>query len=204
MKIKMKSTLYSIAYYPLAFVLRLIFWLDIKGRENIPEGGAVFCARHAKYLDPVLMAISVGYKNQLHFMAKKELFDKPFLGGLLRALGMFSVDRSKVDITSIKTAMAYLKAGKKIGIYPEGKRISQDDSSAAKSGAVKLADKAGVPIVPVFMPRTHKPFRKMPVIIGEPYYVNPDGKRLTAAEYKTAAEELMEHIYSLKPEGLKE
>ncbi len=204
MKVKLKSRLYSIAYYPVAFILRLIFWLKISGRENIPEGGAVFCARHSKYLDPVLLAISVGYKNQVHFMAKKELFEKPFLGGLLRALGVFSVDRSISDINSIKKAFAYLKGGQKVGIYPEGRRISQDDASAARSGAVKIAEKARVPIVPVYMPRKHKPFRRIPVVIGEPYYVNPEREKLTSDGYKRLAEELMEHIYSLKPEGIKE
>ena len=78
-------------------------------------------------------------------------------------------------------------------IFPEGTRVHGTDSVRPKSGAVRMADRADVPVVPVYLPRDKKLFRKIRVVIGEPYHVH----REPGKTYDDLAEELMEKIWAL-------
>lgn len=191
------KTVYKIAYSIAFPFLFLLYRVKAIGRENIPAGAAVVCANHSNNSDPVLIAFAFTKRYQLHFMAKKELFKIPVLGAILKAAGMFSVDREGSDVAAIKTAMKYLKSGEKIGIFPEGRRVEGEDSAAAKTGAVMLAYKTGAPIVPVYVPREKRFFTKVPIVIGEPYKIEAEGKKLTGADYGRLAAELMEKIEEL-------
>lgn len=166
------NRVYKISCFLLQFVIWIIFPTRVTGRENIPEGGAIVCANHSDYLDPILLALAFGPKHCIHFMAKIELFKTRFLSWLIRTYGGFSVDRGKNDINSIRMAMKYLKTGEKIGIFPEGTRSSEDDEGEGKSGTVRLAAKMKVPVVPVYITRNKKPFRRVNVNIGEPCYID--------------------------------
>jgi len=110
---------------------------------------------------------------------------------------MIPVDREAMDVGSVKRSLSYLKKGDKVVIFPEGTRASSYDASAAKSGAVKLAERAKVPIMPVFMPRKKPFFRKTQVIFGEPYFVEKLSEKRSADDYAKLSEELMEKIQNL-------
>jgi len=183
---------YHFVYSALRPLCALLYPLRILGRENIPEGPAIICANHSNYIDPILIAYAFTKKHWIHFMAKIELFKIPVLGWILRKIGTFPVDRGSADIGSIRTAMRYLKEGAKVMIFPEGTRVSADDAVAAKSGAVRLASKLKVPIIPVHIPRGKKIFRRVLLIIGKPYQVTA-----SAGEYDSAAGELMHRIGEL-------
>lgn len=189
-----KNRVYRVLVAVVRVICRVIYPTHCSGRENIPEGSAIVCATHSNYIDPVLMAIAFGGNDQLHFMSKMELFKVPLLRGLLRALGAFPVDRGGSDVTSIKTAMRYLKEGEKVGIFPEGTRVGEDDAADAKTGAIRLASKMKVPIIPVYLTRNKVIFRKVDLIIGEPYYITGEKR----GEYETLSQELMGKIYELR------
>jgi len=179
-------------------VLRFFRPIKVYGKENITKGAALVCANHSAMIDPFLIALSYGIDDPIHVMTKIEVFKVPVISTVLRKLGMISVDRSTIDVASIKTSLTYLKKGEKVVIFPEGTRISEYDSTAAKSGAVKLAERAGVPIVPVYLPRK-KPFlKKIPVIFGEPYYIEKTEGKRTAEDYAALSEELMKKIQALE------
>ena len=188
---------YRFAYRVLLIPFYLIFRLKITGRENIPKGGAMICSPHSSLLDPIFVAFGLGIDNHVHFMAKKELFSNKLLSKIIYKLGSFSVDRSTNDVGAIKNAMQYLKSGEKVGIFPEGTRVTEDDSVAAKSGAVKIADKTRVPVVPVYLQRKKRAFGRVHIVIGQPYYVNPDKTRMTNEQYQLKADELMDKIKRL-------
>ena len=188
---------YRFAYRLLIIPFCIIFRLKVTGRENVPEKAAVVCSQHSSYLDPILVAMGLGINHHVHFMAKKELFSHKLLSKLIYKLGSFSVDRSTNDVAAIKTAMYFLKNGEKVGIFPEGTRVSEDDSVDAKSGAVKIADKTKVPIVPVYLQRKKKLFSPVHIVIGEPFQVNPDKVKLTNEQYQQRADELMKIIEGL-------
>lgn len=182
----------------LSFILFPFFRIKSVGRENIPKGPALFCANHSSNFDPILMSIAIGIQHHPHYMAKIELFRIPVVSSVLKAIGSFPVDRSRNDINAIKTALKYLKAGEKVGIFPEGTRFRSDHESEAKRGAVKMADQMSVPVIPVYIPRNKKPFHRYTIVIGTPYLVNPERKKLTNADYDTIADTLMVKIAELK------
>lgn len=175
-----------------------------KGSENIPEGGALLCANHSSYSDPVLIGRAAGIKHYLRFIAKLELFRFPVFGWLLKQCGVLSIDRQSADIAAIKASMRILKGGQKLVIFPEGHRIKDPAAQAlnnqAKNGAVMLAVKTGVPLVPVYVSPIKKPFRRVKVVIGQPYYPSIEGKKANSDEYERLSMELMDKINELGSE----
>ena len=112
----------------------------------------------------------------------------------------FSLYTGKKDMKAVKTAMKYLTSGEKVGIFPEGTRRHRDNEVDAKTGAVRIAEKTNVPIVPVYIPRRKNMMTPFDVIIGTPYFVNADGHKMSAEDY-AEAKELMNRIGSLNPAG---
>lgn len=169
----------------------------VMGKENIPDGAAVICANHTSLSDPFYMAFAVPRKYHLCLMAKQELFKFKPLGWLLRGIGTFPVDRSAAaDIEAMKSALKVLKSGKKLGIFPEGTRTSEDGSVSPKSGAVKLAEKTGSPLIPMYIPRRKRFFHINTVVVGKPISLTGMGK-LTHEDLERISDELMDKIASL-------
>jgi len=185
--------LWCILVYPF---FRVVHKVHTTGRENIPVGPALICANHSSYSDPVILAFAFGMNNFMRFMAKIELMRIPVLGYLLKIAGIFGVDRGNADVNAVKTAMKTLKSGDKVVIFPEGTRIGENEDSSAKTGAIMLASKTGVPIVPVFIPREKRLFHKVDVVIGKPYMV--EKVRGSSEVYSVYANELMKKIEALK------
>ena len=191
---------YRGAYRITRAALGIVFWIDVRGKENIPEGAAMVCSNHSSVIDPLLIAFAFGIDSFLHFIAKAELFKAPILSTIVAKLGAIKVDRRMMDVSTIKNTFEYFKNGEKVAIFPEGTRASQADYIAAKSGAVKLADRGNVPIVPVFVPRKKKVFRALPLVIGVPYYVAKQAGKRSAEDYSRLADDLMGKIEALNPE----
>lgn len=185
---------YRRLYHFLTFVLSPVYRYDVVGRDNIPKGPAILSANHSSNLDPIMISLAAGIEHHIRYMAKNELFKIPVLSSVIRAIGSFPVDREKKDIRAIKTALKILKLGGKVGIFPEGTRIKTAGEKSAKSGAVRLADQMNVPVVPVYLPRKKRPFRKIRVEFKEPYYVNQERRGLSHEDYLRLAEELMDKI----------
>jgi len=178
-------------------VIHLFRPFEVVGKENMIAGAAMVCSNHSAMIDPFQIALAFGIDDNVHVIAKIELFRIPVLSTLLWKIGMICVDRSINDIESIKTSLYYLKKGEKVVIFPEGTRLSEFDAHAAKSGAVKLAERAGVPIIPVFVSRKKPFFRKSKVIIGKPYIIDKQKEKRHPDDYSRLSEELMEKIQAL-------
>lgn len=190
------STGYKIVYHVLWPIVRLLYPCRYHGRENIVEGACIICANHSTYVDPLIVAF--GFSRQMiHFMAKYELSTVPVLGFILKKCGVFFVKRGESDIGAVRAALRYLKNGERIMMFPEGTRVSSDDSVAAKSGAIHIAAKLGVPIIPVHIPRNKRLFHRMEIHIGQAYTV----PKLSHGEYDACAQELMDRINSLGSAG---
>ena len=188
---------YRFYYSILRFFAGLLIRFRVIGRENIPEGGALVCANHSHWCDPILMAFALTKKVHLHVIGKKELFNVPVLGKILKKIGSFPVDREGVDVSAVRTVLHYLKGGGKVGIFPEGTRTSTDGSVEAKVGAVRMAEMARVPVVPVYIPRRKRLFHKLTVVIGKPYMINEAHKRLAPEAYQELTDQLMGKIGAL-------
>lgn len=186
----------------------IFYRIRVYGVENIPAGGAMVCANHSSNLDPFLIAFAFGIENHMYIIAKIELFRIPVISQVLRKLGMISVDRGTLDISTIKKTYKLFDKGQKVVIFPEGTRVHEayaaraetqrsDGEVSAKSGAVKLAERKGIPVVPVYIPRKKPVFRRVPVIIDEPYYIRKLERKRTAQEYEQLADDMMARIEEL-------
>lgn len=144
--------------YPPVISLVKGFWkylgirFDFQGDENIPrKGGAVLAINHTSYLDFALAGTgALPVKRFVRFMAKKELFDNKIAGPLLRGMHHINVDRAN-GAASFVTALKALESGEIVGIFPEGTISTSFEIKQLKSGAVRLAIGAGVPIVPTIV-----------------------------------------------------
>lgn len=194
MKLERSFHFWYVIFWPL---MHLLYPMRVYHRERLPEGAMVLCAPHTSMVDPILIMMALGIRNFPRFMAKKELFAKPLLRRFLTSVGVFPVDRGSADLHSIRTAMGILKDGGILGIFPEGTRIHSDEAGSARSGAIMLASKTGASVVPVWLTRDKRLFRRVDVVFGEAYSL----PRLSGAEaYRPHAEELMRRIGELKEE----
>jgi len=175
--------------YPPVVVAIKLFWkylglrFDFQGVHHIPrDGGAILSINHVGYLDFALTgtaALPTG--RYVRFMAKKEVFDNKFAGPLMRGMHHICVDRSSGS-ASFVAALRALRAGEIVGIFPEGTISVSFEIKELKSGAVRLAMAAGVPVIPtivwgsqrIWTKKVKRNLRreKFPVTVafGEPLY----------------------------------
>lgn len=114
-----------------------------RGRENIPEGGAVLCANHSALCDPILVCFACTLRWMVRPMAKIELSRVPALGWLLGKAGVIYVDRGHADVHAVKEALKWLKEGQKLLVFPEGTRVRKGEDVKGKSGAALFATRTG-------------------------------------------------------------
>jgi len=162
---------------------RLVAWtifarIHVQGVQHVRRGRPyVYMANHASLIDtPALFAY---LPHQFRIMAKKSLFNVPFMGWHLRTAGHFPIDHGnpRKTATSLRRVIEGVKAGRSLAVFPEGRRTEDGQLQAFEPGAFKIALRAGVPIVPVtirgtfaMLPRTSLAPRpgRVDVIISEP------------------------------------
>lgn len=128
---------------------------EIHNYELVPKDKQfVTVANHASNLDGFIIGGAV--RSPVYIMVKKEAFDNPIQGFYLRKVLCFPVDRSKVDMKAIKYAMKVIDNGWRLGLFPEGTRNREGKVSEFKSGAIKLALKKKLPIIPAYIKNSHK------------------------------------------------
>lgn len=172
----------------------------VSGRERIPsEGPVLVVANHLVWYDPALFAII--FPRRLWIMAKSEVFRWPLVGLGCRLTGQIPVHRGESDRAALEMALAYLRQGRAVLIFPEGTVARQERMLAAHTGAAMLALRSGVPILPVAHSGTRRIFvgrrtwrPQVEMQIGEAYIPQvPEGLARKAA-LKLATEDLMQRI----------
>ena len=189
--------IYPILWWILRICLPLYHWPSFRGRENLPEGPCVICANHSGFADPLWVFLLMKTRMPPWTMARKSLFEKPVFGRFLAAFRAFPVDRDNADMAAVKKSLSVLKQGEKLLIFPEGTRVKKGKKSEPKSGAVLLAQRAGAPLVPVYITHGRKPFQPIRVVMGPAYTPAYSSRRPDAAELERHTAELMEKIYRL-------
>ena len=185
----------------------------ITGAENIPStGGAVLAITHFGYLEFALVewATWLHNKRRIRFMAKKEAFDKPVVGALLRSMKHISVNR-KAGAAAYADAIVALQRGELIGVFPEAGVSASFTVRTLKTGAARLAAEAEVPLIPVavwggqrLMTKGHKVKWaerfgvQVSFTFGSPVFVGPDDD--VAATTDALRDRLQEMVDQLQRE----
>lgn len=195
-------TIFVAAIYHVIFGMRVRRILRTEAGENY-----LFASNHRAYSDPP--AVSCRLPREVHFVAKDSLFRIPLLGTLIRYLNAFPIRREVFDREAMAHAVAVLKRGGCVLIFPEGGRIKGRDLGVARSGVGYLAIQTGVPVVPCFVEGTNHlhlcllRLRRFRVIQGRPIriphalaeeYRRQDEKSL----YRRHAEMVMAAIRALE------
>ncbi|WP_042346621.1 lysophospholipid acyltransferase family protein [Bacillus massiliigorillae] len=130
----------------LFIVIKLFGLLKIKGKTNKPSNHRyVVTCSHTSWIDCIMLAIAV-YPTPVHFMAKKELFNRSFSRKFMESVKAFPVNRENPGPSALKIPLKILKNNKCVGIFPSGTRTSED--VPLKRGAVTIAMKAKAPLLP--------------------------------------------------------
>ena len=182
-------------YRPIILTAKALFFglglrIDIVGEENIPlEGGALLAINHTSYLDFALGGLPADRRGHrlVRFMAKDGIFRHPVAGPLMRGMKHIPVDRD-AGSAAFRDAVAALKAGELVGVFPEATMSRAMDIKEIKNGAVRMARAAGVPLIPMIVfggqrllsydHRDLAPGKPIAITVGEPLPLprgeNPD------------------------------
>ncbi len=168
-----------------------------KGRENVPDGAAVIVCNHSALSDPIWVILGVNPPTFPMIMAKKELTKHKALWWLCQKVGAFSVDREGNDIQAIKTSLQCLRDDNKLLIFPEGTRVRKGKKAEAHNGAMLIACRAKVPVLPVYLSEKKRLFSAIDLVIGEAYLPEYEGSKPTAEDYDRLTKEMMDKVYAL-------
>jgi 1-acyl-sn-glycerol-3-phosphate acyltransferase len=129
-------------------------------KERIPAGVCLFVANHTSSADAP--AVVGAIPRRIAILLKESLFKYPIVGQAFALARFIPVDRKKREsaLESLEKAVASLKAGQSFLIYPEGTRSPDGRLQEFKKGAVVMAIKAGVPVVPVACSGAHRVMKK--------------------------------------------
>jgi 1-acyl-sn-glycerol-3-phosphate acyltransferase len=134
---------------------------QMTGTEHVPRSGpALLAVNHISYVDFIFGGFAAQPSDRLvRFMAKKEIFDHRIGGPVMRSMHHIEVDRGD-GLNSYQEGLRYLRDGEVVGIFPEATISRSLLIKELKTGAVRLAAEAQVPLVPVVLWGTHRMFTK--------------------------------------------
>src|SRR5499433_2231393 len=137
----------------------------VKGTERIPPGTCLFVANHTSSADAPAVVNAI--PRRIAILLKKSLFNWPIVGQAFTLAHFIPVERSKHEsaIASLEKAITAMRDGQSFLIYPEGTRSPDGRLQEFKKGAVVMAIKAGVPIVPVACSGAHRVMEKRSLVM---------------------------------------
>ncbi|MCW2607505.1 MAG: glycerol acyltransferase [Frankiales bacterium] len=207
-------------YWPIIGLARTVFAglglrFSVTGSEHVPRtGGAVMAINHVGYLDFTFAGLAARPAGRLvRFMAKKEVFDHKVSGPLMRGMKHIPVDRAGAATDSFHAAVQACRRGEIVGVFPEATISESYDLKDFKTGAVRMAREAGVPLLPCVIWGSQRVFTKgrpkdltrgtpIRVAVGEAYVPDPalDAAAATA-DLKARMQALLDEARATYPGG---
>jgi 1-acyl-sn-glycerol-3-phosphate acyltransferase len=196
-------------------ILNLLTKKDWRGAEKLPKtGAAIVVCNHLSYVDPLTFTHFL-YNNGRapRYLGKESVFKVPIIGRVIRGAGQIPVSRESKDaVKGLEHAIAVLKAGHLLGVYPEG-TLTRDENlwpMKAKTGVARLALITGAPVYPcaswgpekVLPPYSKKlrifPRTKISILAGEPVDLSQwKGRAEDPQAIEEAADFIMDRITEL-------
>jgi len=148
------SVLYHAVRTPVRWAFRLLTDLRVEGLHHVPSGGPfLLLPNHQSILDPLL--IQSICPRKIHSMTKSTQFTQPAFRVVLAGLGAFPVRRYRVDPQTVRVLLRLLDEGQGVCVYPEGERSWDGALQPFRRGTLRVALRAGVPIIPVGISGTY-------------------------------------------------
>ena len=183
----------GIAHFARGITMAQGLQIHASGVERIPDtGGAVMVYNHTGYMDFVFGGFLPREKKRLvRYMTKSSIFDKPGVKQLMLIMRHIPVDRIDGS-ASVDKAIETARAGELVGIFPEGTISRSFEIRRMRTGAVRIAHAAGVPIIPTVIFGSQRLWTKghkknlgrtnTPIFIKalEPFYPSGDPEADTA------------------------
>ena len=135
------------------------------------KGGAILAANHTSFFDPFAVGVTFWYRRIFFFVAEVVMQGK-FRPILLKGVGCIKVERSIADVEAIKKAIGILSEGRPLTVFPQGGISADEEVNSLKSGAVLMALRAGVPIIPMHIYKRNHWYERLRVVIGKTIYPN--------------------------------
>lgn len=211
-------TLYRRIKFAAYELLRVVVWglayvligFRVRGARNVPKAGPlIVVSNHLHNFDMIVLSAAV--PRPIYYMAKRELFAKPFPNWFIRNFGGFPVNRGAIDRAALRHVGLLLAEGLVVGILPEGTRSTTRALQEGNPGVALIAMQQGVPLLPVGITGTQDlPFdakgtgarwfgrARARVTIGKPFTLPPrrPGEKPDLA---AATERIMLEIAALLP-----
>ncbi|MCF7852274.1 MAG: (d)CMP kinase [Simkaniaceae bacterium] len=177
----------KIAYYTVRglvnLCIRCFYHIKVYGKENIIDGAAIIASNHTSFLDPPI--ISCCCPKSLHFLARASLFKHFFFGRIISFLNAHPITGGVSDISLFSSIERLILQGKKVVMFPEGRRARSKQIEPFKRGLGWIVGRTGAPVIPVYIhgafevwPRSRKLpklFKTMICIFGKPIYFSERG-----------------------------
>lgn len=185
--------------------------IQMSGAEHIPRtGGALLAVNHLSFVDYVMAGYPGAERGRLtRFIAKREVFDHPIGGPVMRSFHHISIDRAD-GAEGMRVAAEKLRAGELVGIFPEATISRSFLIKDIKTGAVRIAAAAGVPLIPVVLWGTQrimtkgrkadfKRHRTIGIEIGEPMHPTGEDPVAQTAALKAVMEASLDRLIRAHP-----
>lgn len=160
----------------ISFFTKLFFRLRVYGEEHVHVNAGIIIANHTSYLDPPVLAVA--YPGEVHFLARETLFRVPVLGKIIRALNTHPVANNAGDLHILRQMVGLLNSGKKLILFPEGRRSTDGQLLPFARGFAFLAKKTKCTIFPAYIEGAYRawpssrsipiPFCKITIVFGSP------------------------------------
>ena len=197
---------YIVVFAVLSVLLRLLFRMEVHGKENIVEYKTngrpyIVCPNHISALDPLFVIVLRGTGRKLTIMAKEELFKNKFFGWFLGQLGAIAVARGTGDKDVLEKAINDVKNGAGALVFPEGTRGNGNEMGRLKTGAFAIAAQTKADIIPVrIIYRTEdgnmKFFRPVTVVFGKPLTIEETQLDNGSRQQIRVAKAMLEESYA--------
>lgn len=169
------NVLYRFYWLVLQVLTKLFLGLKKSGLENLPDtGGVVIACNHLSVADPPIIGSTL--PKAIYYFAKAELFGKWYSSFLIETLNTIPIKRGRFDRNAYETAIAVVRRGEWLLLFPEGTRSKDGKLKEGKSGAAKIAIEAGAPVIPACiinsnqMKKTLFSKKRVAVRFGRPIY----------------------------------
>ena len=196
---------YLFGYILSKLILRTFFRMRVIYPERLlEEGGVIYAANHASYLDPPIIGICC--KRPIYYLAKKTLLKWPILGPIFPSLNVVPVDQERADMSAIKTIIKLVREGHRTIIFPQGSRTEDGKLQPAQAGLGLVVSKTRAPVVPMRIFGSYEAFppgasrvklAQITVVVGEPIFFTEADFASGRDSYQKISERVLSAIADL-------